>query len=332
MKNALAVVVVAALAMCLPGRVRSQQEMRQALPDSVAAFVNGQPIPDRVLDQAIQQGASARGQAVALNKQGVLRALINTELLYQESQARNIKVSEAEIAMELEVLRMSPEAFPEMLSFAGEASEALSARIARKLAIEKLIAQVTGADPATPREIREFYDSHRDEFLRKAEVRLGHILLRTAVNAPPSAIEQQRRRIAELRQRIVAGEEFSAIARCCSDDKEAAQRGGDRGYFARDALPPEIAEAAFKLRDGEVSQIIQDASGYHLLRVIARLPQRLVPLQEAEAPIRAHLANAVKQQRMEKFLGELESRAKLVIVAQNQQQTADKTANKRSTP
>lgn len=332
MKHIPAVVVVAALAMCLPGQARGQQEMQQALSASVAAFVNGQPIPDRVLEQAIQQGASARSQAGALNKQGVLRALINTELLYQESQARNIKVTSGEIALELEVLRMSPAAFPEMLSFAGEAPEALAARIARKLAIEKLIAQVTGADAATPREIREFYDSHREEFLRKAEVRIGHILLRTAVNAPPSAIEQQRRRIAELRQRIEAGEEFSAIARCCSDDKQAAQRGGDRGYFAQDALPPEIADAVFKLRDGEVSQIIKDASGYHLLRVIARLPQRYVSLQEAEAPIRAHLANAAKQQRLGKFLGELESGAKLIIVAKNQQQTADQSASKRRNP
>lgn len=308
--------VAAALAIFLPERLAVGQETAaQAQPPIVAAYVNDQPIHNRVLEQAMQASTLEGSIDRRLQRQQVLRTLINTELLYQESKARNIQVSDSAIALELVVLRRSPSAYPAMLTFVDEPSEMLAARIARKLAIEKLMDQLAAQNAVVePGKIRAFYESHREDFLRKEEVRLGHILLLVPAKDTLADI-WQRKRIEALRQRVVAGEEFSAIARCCSDDKMAAKRGGDRGYFTRETLPSEIADVAFKLPLGEVSQVIKNEKGYHLIIVLAHLAEKHTPLEQVEDAIQAQLEQKANQRHLEKLLAELESRAKVVVVA-----------------
>lgn len=318
MKN-LPAFLVSALVILSPARTHGQQVAATGEINGVAAYVNGQPIPVRVLEQAVQQRRASLAAGANLDwrqqRQQILQLLIDTELLFQESRARNIQVGDSEIALEMEVLYRSPAAYPEMVSFVNEPPEMLAARVARKLAVEKLIKQLAGQTAVDPRKIKDFYISHREDFLREEEVRLGHILLLTPANDTLADISQ-RKRIEALRQRVVAGEEFSAIARRFSDDKMAAKRGGDRGYFTRETLPSEIADVAFKLPVGEVSQVIKNEKGYHLIIVLAHLTEKHTPLEQVEDAIQAQLEQKANQSHLEKLLAELESKAKVVVVAQ----------------
>ena len=68
----------------------------------------------------------------------------------------------------------------------------------------------------------------------------------------------------ELRQRIVAGEDFSVLAGQLSDCSSASQ-GGDLGVFGRGAMQKPFEDAAFSLRVGELSGIVDTDSGVHIV-------------------------------------------------------------------
>lgn len=83
----------------------------------------------------------------------------------------------------------------------------------------------------------------------------------------------------ELRQRIVDGEDFAAIAEEYSDDPGSAASGGDLGWFGRGMMVPAFEEAAFSLEVGEISEPIKSDFGYHIIEVLDRDAER--PKDEA---------------------------------------------------
>jgi len=74
----------------------------------------------------------------------------------------------------------------------------------------------------------------------------------------------------ELRDRILAGEDFAALAKAYSDDTTSAVNGGDLGWFGRGRMVPAFEEAAFSLPVGEVSEPVKTEYGYHLIEVLEK--------------------------------------------------------------
>ena len=86
------------------------------------------------------------------------------------------------------------------------------------------------------------------------KIRASHILLKTQDEA------------AEILQRLKSGEDFEALARQFSIDRASGARGGDLGEFGRGDLRPEFEEAAFKLKVGALSAVVQSNVGYHIIK------------------------------------------------------------------
>ena len=91
---------------------------------------------------------------------------------------------------------------------------------------------------------------------------------------PPEPVERtdaEARALAEeLRQRLLAGEDFATLAREYSDDTGSGAEGGDLGWFGRGAMVPSFEEAAFSLEIGEISQPIKSQFGYHIIEVLEK--------------------------------------------------------------
>ncbi len=98
------------------------------------------------------------------------------------------------------------------------------------------------------------------------QTRARHILLRAKEGASDADL---RARIARLRERIVAGEDFAELARVNSEDGTAA-RGGDLGWIAPGDTVPEFERALNALREGEISQPVQTPFGWHVVQVQER--------------------------------------------------------------
>lgn len=94
-------------------------------------------------------------------------------------------------------------------------------------------------------------------------VRLKHILI-AANHSDPAERARARELIQELRERIVKGEDFGAIAEEYSNDPGSASRGGDLGYLHKGELVTEMEEFAWQAPIGELSDVIQTSYGFHI--------------------------------------------------------------------
>ncbi|MCB0061770.1 MAG: peptidylprolyl isomerase [Caldilineaceae bacterium] len=91
---------------------------------------------------------------------------------------------------------------------------------------------------------------------------------------PPEPVERtdaEARALAEeIRQRLLAGEDFATLAQEYSDDTGSGAQGGDLDWFGRGAMVPPFEEAAFSLDVGEISEPIKSQFGYHIIEVLER--------------------------------------------------------------
>jgi len=143
----------------------------------------------------------------------------------------------------------------------------------------------------TEAEVQARYEETRSRYALKDQVSVSQILLKLPPDAQRDAAEEARKKLADLRERILKGADFAALAREHSQDP-AAQKGGDLGTFGRGEMLPELEKVAFSLKKGEVSEPLRTAFGYHLIWVRERQIGRQRPLEEVRAEVEKDLREA----------------------------------------
>ncbi len=112
------------------------------------------------------------------------------------------------------------------------------------------------------------YRASRRE-IREPVVLTQHILIKCDKYKPGNCDEAYAR-IREIKKKIDAGADFSALARQFSEDETTAAAGGYVGYTTYGQLVEEYAKVAFSMKEGEVSDIVQSSYGYHIIKLLSR--------------------------------------------------------------
>jgi peptidyl-prolyl cis-trans isomerase D len=124
--------------------------------------------------------------------------------------------------------------------------------------------------------LRAYYQEHQQEYQQPEQIRARHILVDTEEQA------------AAARARIVGGEDFAKVAREVS--KDAAEGGGDLGWFGRGRMVPPFEQAAFDATIGEVVGPVKTQFGYHLIQVQEKRAGATSPFEEVRQAVRARFA------------------------------------------
>lgn len=122
----------------------------------------------------------------------------------------------------------------------------------------------------TPAEVRKcYYDIPHDSVpMVNSKYEIAHI-----VKKPAITLEQKlevKDRLYKMRKRILDGERFSTLALLYSEDPGSAKKSGELGFHGRGEFAPEFEAAAFNLRDGEISEVIETEFGFHIIQMIER--------------------------------------------------------------
>lgn len=122
----------------------------------------------------------------------------------------------------------------------------------------------------TPAEVRKcYYDIPHDSVpMVNSKYEIAHI-----VKKPAITLEQKlevKDRLYKMRKRILDGERFSTLALLYSEDPGSAKKGGELGFHGRGEFAPEFEAAAFNLRDGEISEVVETEFGFHIIQMIER--------------------------------------------------------------
>jgi peptidyl-prolyl cis-trans isomerase D len=130
-------------------------------------------------------------------------------------------------------------------------------------------------------EIDQDYEQNRHRYTGLPEqVRARHILIRSSQSGAEADRAAARARAEAILARVRGGEDFATLARSMSEDASSGPRGGDLGYVRRGQRPDAFEDALFALEDGQVSDVIETAQGFHVLRAEGR---REGDVPEAEA-------------------------------------------------
>jgi peptidyl-prolyl cis-trans isomerase D len=153
--------------------------------------------------------------------------------------------------------------------------------------------------PVPEDSIRVYYERHPLEFTVPARARVRHILIASRPGDGPGARTAARQRALQVLKRAKAGGDFAALAKEYSDDRGSAAQGGDLGEIARGQVVKEFGDAAFALKPGELSPVVESQFGFHVIRLDAMTPQRVRPLQDCRAEIRGVLGESLADSLVE---------------------------------
>lgn len=261
------------------------------------------------MNPAILEDSSRRG---ALYKE-VLEDLVDRKLLLQEAEKLELQITDEEVDQWLAFTRqqqnLTQEQFEQMIARYGMRHDAYRDMIRENLLKIRMIKIKVGSQVnVTPEEVDAAYrerfggDGSREKFIT-----VSHILF-TPQNDSSDAHLAARKKAAEARRRIADGEDFRVVARDESDGP-TAEKGGFLGSFRRGELDPEFEAAAFKLNEGETSNVVKTKFGYHLIHV-SKVERRESPdIEERKDRLHAELQERAMQRLLDQYLQTLRTRA-----------------------
>jgi len=244
-----------------------------------------------------------------------LEDLIATKLLLKLAEADGYKPDPAKAEEEFKKLtaQLPPEQLAETLAKQGMTQEAIKARIAMGLVIQQWIEEKVAPNiKVSDEDAEKFYRENQERFKKPETIRASHILVKIDEIDPEKAKgmtdEQKGKASDELKQqalkkaqdilaKLKQGEDFAKLATensaCPSKEK-----GGDLGTFEKGKMAEEFDKAAFSLKPGELSDVVETELGYHIIRTAEKKESEFMPLQD----VKGFLVEGLKNQKTSEII------------------------------
>ncbi len=289
----------------------------------VVAKVNGVEIKEEELiaqmnwlkSQLIMRGQDASHIPEDFLRKNALDFLIEMEIAYQSAKKQNYSVKEEEIQKRYEEFKgrfKDEKEFKDFLDRQKLDEKKLKREIEREILVNDYVEKEILRDYKPPKEeeIKKYYDENPKYFVKPENVRASHIL----VQVPKDATEEERKELRKKAERILLelkkGVNFEELAKAKSDCP-SKERGGDLGNFQRGRMVKPFEDAAFSLKPGELSEIVETEFGYHIILLKEHNKEEKIKFEEAKDRIKNFLENNKKREIVQKKMEELISKAKV---------------------
>ncbi len=287
--------------------------------EEIIAKVNGDVITRSEYDRVMQeiraeierQNISEQEKAAALKQRetGIIRDLIDERLLVQRGKDLSINVEPQVLRQRDEIMRQYKintidEFDTWVLERTGQPVEDLMDQMRDNMLAQAVLGQEVHSKIVVPRaDVEKYFQEHADEYIRSDGVRLSEILISTQ-GKTPEELPEVKKEAEELLARVKKGEPFAELARRHSDS-QSAEAGGDIGIFRRNTLMKEIEDKVFNAERGYITDLIEVANGYLILKVDERYREGQAELEEVENEIRNKLMMPKVQPAIREYLTKL---------------------------
>jgi peptidyl-prolyl cis-trans isomerase SurA len=158
----------------------------------------------------------------------------------------------------------------------------------------------------SPREVREAYERDIARYRVPEQVELR--MIRISRGRTPEELEVKRRQMEDVRRRILAGEDFGAVAQAVSEGTKASV-GGYWGWVEPESRREELAEAMACLEPGEVSDLVETEEDLYLIRIEARREEHVIPFETVRDEIQETLRKERAKILYDEWMQRLKKRA-----------------------
>jgi peptidyl-prolyl cis-trans isomerase D len=181
--------------------------------------------------------------------------------------------------------------------------------------------EVAGTVSVSDEAVKSYYEQNKARYGTEEQRRASHIL----IAAEGSDKAATRAKAEQILTRVKANpKEFAALAREHSKDPGSAAQGGDLGFFGRGMMVKPFEETVYRLKEGEISDIVETEFGFHIIRVTEIKPAQAKPLADVRAEIERELKN---QQAQKQFAEAADQFTNLVYEQADSLQPAAKKLN-----
>lgn len=306
------------LALCLAALLLASGAFAQDVLNGIAAVVNDEVITFsqvRELVGAKEQSArqSLKGEALVEKIKEIrlqaINDLIDRQLIIQEFKKQKFQIPEYFIADRINTIIREEfagdrQAFMRTIEAQGYTLDRFKEMQRETIVVQEMTRSAVKQNIIIPEgKILEFYKQNIGEYSSNEEVKLRMIAIKKAESSA------SRRKLAEeIRRKIADGADFGEMAHMYSDHNTQEQYG-DWGWINRKVLNEDLTKAAFSLKPGEVSPVLEFGDTYYLLFVEARKPGVQRPFKEVRDEIEKRLIQQDRQKLRQEWLARLRKKA-----------------------
>ena len=217
-----------------------------------------------------------------------IRCQIIEDLLFQKlmiNQARidSLVVSDEEIETEinkrLSYFESQLGSVEKVEDYFGKSKDKIELELTKviedQFLAQRMQTQLTSSIKVTPAEVKDAYAllSDAEIPIMPTQVEVAQIVVKPEITTDQK--DKIRSKLNSFRDRVYNGEDFKMLATLYSDDPGSATRGGELGFVNRGDLVPEFERAAFRLKEGEISEVVESQFGYHIVQLIERRGEQI---------------------------------------------------------
>lgn len=295
--------------------------------DQVIAVVNDEPITQSELDVLLrplyeQYRQEFQGEELVMRindaRRKLLNQLIEDRLVIQEATKKEIHVDAAEVDEDMDKFKArfpNETAMEDLLKEQGISLNDIRKKLEKQAMMRQLHNQEIRAKVVvSPMEIEEYYKQNATKFDQEPRIKVRSITVKKSYEARDKGIvdEEAKMKIAEIRKRLLSGEDFGVLAKQFSEDVQAANSGLS-DWIPHGSMIPVIDEVIFSLKLGEISQVIETPMGYHLFRVEEKEPSIKHTLEDVRDKIFGELYQQKSEARFNEWMQELKRNAYISI-------------------
>lgn len=286
--------------------------------DSVAAKVGEAEITESALDAFLLRYIPPGGFHSEIGgtdrekyRREALNELIEFELLLQEARSRQITVPDSTVdgIVQLNIRKFGSEkAFHDSLAKDGMNPDVFRQWIRKTKMAEAVLRDLYEQSAYPDAKLKEYYETNRYQFKRHEAVHLYHILISVEPNSTDEEWKKQEELARQLRDKIKSGADFGSIAYGFSDDRYRF-KSGDLGFIHRGRLTPkELEDAAFALKEGELSPVIRSIYGFHIFKAGEKEPEQLLGFDEVKDKLGKDLQEKAYKEKKEDLIEDLKKK------------------------
>ena len=250
-------------------------------------------------------------------EQSALQQLISAELLYQAGQKIEIPDLEKQVEAKYTQGRSrfgKEEDYTKALKELELDDKGVRDYTRRDLVISTFIEKtILPRITVSEEDAKKFYDQNPDKFTRPESVKASHILIGVDAKATADEKKVAREKAEKLLKEVKGGADFAAVAKGNSTCP-SSQQGGDLGFFGKGQMVPPFEQAAFALKPGEISNVVETQFGYHIIKLTEKKTADKVDFKEAQPRIEEYLKNQKVGIAVNDFLTETRKTAKIEVL------------------
>lgn len=275
MKKALVYLAIALLTAPLYAQSHKPQVIDKVVAVVGKNIILQSDIENQYIQYRLQGGAKGTAQSMRCD---IMEDLLLQKLMLNQAEMDSLTVSDDKVEAELESKiqyfisrigskeKMEAQFNKTLPEIKDEVRQSVKDHMLQEMVQESIMEHVT----VTPNEVKKFYNGLPQDSIPMVEPEYEICQI---VKRPPVSIDEKlqvKERLYQIRKRILEGESFSTLAVLYSEDPGSARNGGELGFTGKGVFASEFEAAAFNLRDGEISDVIETEFGFHIIQLIER--------------------------------------------------------------